>query len=332
MATKLSDKDKLDILLNKRPSQDTTVSLEDIQSLGSRESLLNAVGNIDRYSKMLKQRITLINEDLTAAIPFTCENLYLFCAYTGSGKSTAAANITYPLWKQGKKTLVISNEEPRHDILFRIASLELGLSFNAYKKGEMDKDDVKRVISLFEEISEYVHIMDVEYKDGLSTKVEGIKNALTSVKAADYSCVLIVKYSVENPSKKSYDNLNDLRIWLGQYIKSSTAPVVLFAQLYSIDKKGGVKGVEARLKECSAIVEPATVIIEICPDFDTQISEFLIHKDRFGRQGKKIVCGYENGLFVPITMDQLVEKQKNAKLKEQEEKIAMLVAKVKSDV
>ena len=324
-------------ILNEKKTDDNKFTLEDIEALGSRQTLLTAVEEVHRYSKMLQQRITLINAPLTATIPFTCGNLYLFTAYSGSGKSTVAANITYPLWKEGKRTLVISNEETREDVLFRIGCLELGLNFNDYKKGTMSNEDRNKVIALWPSISEYVHVLDVSDRNGITTKVEGVKSALDAIKhSKKYSCVLIdyfqlIKYSTQNPKNKAYENLNDLRIWLGQYIKSADMPVVLFAQLYASDKRGGAKSVEARLKECSSIIEPATVIIEICPNFDNQTSEFIIHKDRFGRSGHKIVCGFEKGKFIKITMDELVEREKRAKLKDQNEKIAKLEAIVRAD-
>ena len=323
---------ELQLKLAKKDTSDIEVSLDEIESFGNRDSLREMLNNIHKYNEMLKERITLINEPLSATVPFTRENLYLFCAYTGSGKSTVAANITYPLWKQGKKTLVLSNEESEHDVIFRIACLELGLNFNDYKKGNMSIDDQKRILYLFPEITKHVKVIDVTYKDGLTTKVEGIKKALEAVKKeTSYSCVLIdyyqlIKYSLKDSKKTAYDNLNDLRVWLGQYIKSSTMPVVLFAQLYSVSKKGGAKDIDTRIKDCTAIVEPATVIIEVVPNFEAQTSEFIIHKDRFGRAGNKIVCGFEKGRYVKISMEEIVEREKRGKLKQQEEKLDKLEA------
>ncbi len=294
------------------------VSFDDIDQFGNQESLLDIVKSIKAYNKMMDERITLINDSLTATIPFTRENLYLFCAFTGSGKSTVAANISYPLWKQKKKTLVISNEESSQDVLFRISCLELGYSFNDYKKGKMPIEIQTQVISHFPEISKYVKVLDVNYKNGLTTKIEGIKNALESVKAQDYSCAMIDYYqliqtSVSDSSKTRYDVLNELRIWLGQYIKQSNIPVVLFVQLYSLGKKGGVKEIDARIKECSAIVEPATVIVEVVPNFDMQTSDFIIHKDRFGYAGHRVTCAFEKGRFVQMSEDDFVEREKTVK-------------------
>lgn len=315
-----------------KQSQDVEISLDDIESFGNKDSLREIVTNISKYNTMLKEKITLINDSLSSAVPFTKENLYLFCAYTGSGKSTIAANITYPLWKQGKKTLVISNEESEQDVLFRIACLDLGLNFNDYKKGMMPVEDQKRVVTLFPEIVKYVKVLDVTYKDGITTKIEGIKKALEAVKKeTSYSCVMIdyfqlVKYSLNDPKKTAYENLNDLRVWLGQYIKSSTMPVVLFAQLYSLSKKGGAKDIDARIKDCSAIVEPATVIIEAVPNFDAQTTDFYIAKDRFGRQGTRIVCAFEKGRYVKISPDELAQREMDAKLKRQEDKLNSMEA------
>lgn len=302
-----------------RDASQFNVSFDEIDNFGDKTSLLKIAGDINSYNKMLNQSITLINDSLTATIPFTRENLYLFCAYTGSGKSTVAANISFPLWKQGKKTLVISNEESEADILFRIACLELGFNFNDYKKGKMELDKQKEVFALFPEITKYVKVIDVNFKGGLTTKIEGIKNLLESVKGKDYSCAMIDYYqliqsSAKDPSKTRYDVLNELRIWLGQYIKASNIPVVMFVQLYSLGKKGGVKDIDARIKECSAIVEPATVIIEVVPDFTLKTSDFIIHKDRFGEAGKRVCCPFTRGRFMEaLSEDDLVQRAAETK-------------------
>lgn len=317
-------------LAGKGPTPEVNISLGDIESFGDKESMREMITDIGKYKKMLSQRITFINDALSATIPFTRENLYLMCAYTGSGKSTVAANITYPLWKQKKKTLVISNEESKQDIMFRVACLDLGLNFNDYKKGNMSNEDTLKVVGLFPEISDYVKVLDVTYQDGITTKIEGIKKALEAVKKEDsYSCVLIdyfqlIKYSIKDSKKTAYENLNDLRVWLGQYIKSSTMPVVLFAQLYSVSKKGGAKDIDTRIKDCSAIVEPATVIIEIVPNFDNKTSEFIIHKDRFGRAGNKIICGFERGRYTMITDQEAQERALAGKLEAAETKLNQL--------
>jgi hypothetical protein len=299
-------KEHQELLLRKAgisSTQDIDVSFDEIDSFGNRQSLMDMFKNVADYNKMLGQRITLINDSLTAAVPFTRENLYLFCAYTGSGKSTVAANISYPLWKQGKKVLVVSNEETKQDVLFRIACLDRGYSFNEWKKGQMSQEKQRECLMLFPEISQFVKVLDVTWRDGLTTKIEGVKKALESIRGKDYSCVLIdyyqlIKDSLYDRERTRYDVLNDLRIWLGQYIKGCEVPVCLFVQLYSMGKRGGVKDIDARIKECSAIVEPATVIIEVIPNFEESTTDFVIHKDRFGVAGHRIMCPFDKGRYL----------------------------------
>lgn len=302
---------------------DVSVSFDDIDSFGSNDSIKEMYEDINSYNQMIQQRITFINPALTATVPFTRENLYLICAYSGNGKSTIAANISRPLWKESKKVLVIANEESKQDVLFRIACLELGYNFNDYKKGSMPMAHQKECAKLFPDISKFVKVLDVSYKNGLTTKFEGIKNALEAVKKSDYSAVMIdyfqlIRYKVGDPAASTYKVLDDLRIYLGQYIKSSNIPVVLFAQLHSMGKRNNVE-LDSRIKECPGIIEPSTVILEVIPDFENKTTSFVIKKDRFGFQGAKVECAFDKGKYIEITPEHIENAQqgKISKLMEQ---------------
>jgi len=295
------------VLTNQEDDSDVSMSFEELESFGDKESLKTMYTNIRAYNQMIKERITFINRDLTDAIPFTRENLYLICAYSGNGKSSCAANVSFPLWKQKKKSLVISNEESEQDVLFRIACLELGYNFNEYKKGRMPMTQQIEAAKLFPLIAKYVKVVDVNAKNGITTKVEGVMNILEKVQDKDYSCVMIdyfqlITKTIKNPSANSYEALNTLRMWFGKYIKKSNIPIVLFAQLHSLGKRNN-KDLDSRIKDCPAIYEPSTVVLEMIPDFDNRTTEFVIHKDRFGLAGHKKTCGFDRGRFVPITDD-----------------------------
>ena len=302
--------EKKAFLTRSNPQGDTSVSQGDMDALNSDEAIMDMKKEIVAYNKMLRERRTFVNEALTEVIPFTRENLYLLCAYTGSGKSTLAANIVYPLWQQGKRSLVLTNEESAVDVYFRLGCLHLDLDFNDYKQNRMLVYDQARVTALFNDIKQYVTCIDVTYKDGLTTKLEGVQNALKTAATNGHYAVAVVdyfqliKYSVNDKSKKTYDVLNDLRIWLGRFIKQSDIPIVMFAQLHSQTKRQG-KELDNRIKECPAILEPATVVIEIIPNYDKKCSDFMIHKSRFGGElvGKKITLGYRKGRFIPYTED-----------------------------
>jgi hypothetical protein len=278
---------------------ESNITIEDIKELGGEQALLEAEASIDSYNLMLEQKITFITPNLTKFMPLTRENLYLMCASSGAGKSTAAANISYSLWKEQKKVLIIANEESQSDILFRIGCLELGLNFNDFKKNKMDIEDQLRVRQLLKSIAEYVKIMDVTYKDGLTSNVDGVTKAMEAVKNHDFSCVLIDYFqnisntNVVNDTRILYQRLDDFRSYLKTYIKSANVPVVLFAQLHPSVKRG--KDLEARIKDCPKIFEAATVAFEIVPNYEELKTDFLVWKSRFGGQGKKVTLYFANG-------------------------------------
>jgi KaiC/GvpD/RAD55 family RecA-like ATPase len=284
------------------------VSLDEVRDFGNVDTLTDVVSGIARHNAALKQRAILINESLTKAIPLVRENLYIFAAYTGSGKSSTAANITYPLWQQGKKTLIISNEETRSDIYARIACLHAGIDFKRVKQGEITKDQERAYVQHLPNINKFITVFDAT--DIRTARLEGVINILEAAKNEDYACILIdyfqlVKYSEADSRKEPYQVMMNFKDYLGAYIKKSNSPVVLFVQLWSLSKRPS-KGTEldARLKECSSIQDPASVIIEIVPNFEDEVSDFLICKDRFfGRKGQKLTCPYEKGRFLDAIED-----------------------------
>jgi archaellum biogenesis ATPase FlaH len=295
--------------------QDISVSLDEINSFGDDESLKEMYQDIAAYRRMLQEKITFINPELSALVPFSRENLYLLCATSGTGKSTTAANISYPLWQQQKKVLIVTNEESKHDVLYRIACLHLGLSFNQFKKGEMPKANIKQVMELFKDIAKYVKVADVNFKDGVTSTTEGIKNLLNAVRTADFSCVLIdywqnIKRTIHGDNSSHYNILDDLRIFLGQYIKKSNVPIVMFAQIYPAAGKRSTE-LEDRIKMGKTIYETATVVMEIITDFDNKVTKFNIRKDRFGYEGQYLNCYFDNGRYRAIDEDELKDIMQN---------------------
>ena len=308
----------------KGPNKDSNkleISYDEINDLGNKDDIVSMFKNIARYNAMLKERITFINSTITAAIPFTKENLYLICGYSGQGKSTIAANVSYPLWQEGKKSLVITNEETKEDVYFRIACLHLGYNFNEWKKGLMPTVRQNECAKLFPSIAQCVKVADVNFStkniENATSTVEGVKALMSSIQNSDYSCVMLdyyqlLKKSIERPDAGSYEVLNDFRIWLGQFIKRAEIPVVVFAQLHSLGKRNN-KDLDNRIKHCPDIYEPSTVVIEVIPNFEEKTSDFLIHKDRFGLAGTRIACAFDKGRYINISSETL-EKLRQEKV------------------
>jgi hypothetical protein len=315
--------DKINRILQGAPKEapKMDISYDDINNFGSKEDVAAMIRNIAKYNKMLKERITFINHTITTAVPFTKENLYLICGYSGNGKSTVAANVSYPLWQEGKKSLVITNEESKEDVYFRIACLHLGFNFNEYKKGLMPAVQQRECAMLIGQIAQFVKVADVNYEykgvENATATVEGVKALMLSVKNSDYSCVMLdyyqlIKKSMERPDASAYEVLNDFRIWLGQFIKRAEIPVVVFAQLHSLGKRNN-KDLDNRIKMGPDIYETATVVIEVVPNFEEKTSDFVLVKDRFGLAGNRIACAFEKGRFVNIS-EETMSKLRNEKV------------------
>jgi replicative DNA helicase len=278
-------------------------SVEEMRNFGNVDELREIIAGIARHNRMLKERLTLVNGSLTRAIPLVRENLYLFAAYTGSGKSSTAANISYPLWKQGKKVLVISNEETQKDVISRIACLEAGVNFQSAIRCEISKMEELAYVAHIPSIKK--HIIVIPADDPRTTCIEGVKNLLEAAKNEDFSAIIIdyfqlIKRSEQYPNKEPYKVMMEFKDYLNAYIKTSNAPVIMFAQLWSTSKRPSKDTeLDSRLKECSSIQDGASVVVEIVPNFQESTTEFLICKDRFfGRKGDKITCQYSKGRFL----------------------------------
>lgn len=259
---------------------------------------------IDSYIDILNKKIYFINNELTETIPFCKDNLYLIMSQTGCGKSTVVSNIAHSLYKQEQKSLIISNEEAMEDVLMRIACLDLGLSFNMFKKGKMSNEEIDMCKKLLPNISKYIHIFGISEEGMSPTDVDDVVSVLEGSLKYDYSAILIdyfqlVRYK-KSSIKNTYEILDELRIYLQKFIKKSNAPLVVMSQLYSQGKRKS-SDIDARLKNNSNIMETATVCIEVIPDFAESSSIFKIHKDRFGSAGKEFKFFFKKGKYIPFS-------------------------------
>ena len=304
-----------------------SITLQDLRDTSSKESLINMVKDIRKYNAMLQQKITFVNKILTNAVPLTMENLYLMCAYSGNGKSSLAANIAEPLWQEKKKALIISNEESKQDVYFRIACLNLGLDFNDYKKGRMSGQDQVKATMLFPEIAKYIDVFDVDNKDGATSTLEGVIEILEAARNGGYSCIMLDYYqniirSINEPSMSKYEILDHFRSYLMRYIKNSNVPVVVCVQLHSLGKRNN-KDLDSRIIAGPTIYQAATVVIEMVPNFTNWTTNFLIKKDRFGLTGHRVELGFDNGRYVEID-DEFKRKVSQKQVKGIHEKLSRI--------
>lgn len=281
-------------------------------------------GNIRNNRDILKQALTFVNIGLTDAVPFARGSLYLIGGVSGHGKSTTAANVSFPLWKEGKKVLVLSNEESDENVVARIACLDLQVDFNAWRNDTLNHVQRSLVDRKLIEVLEKVTVIGTD-TPGLTNTLEGIQMVLEKYKNSDYSCILIdffqnIGASTKNPTMERTPILMAFKAFITTYVVQAKMPVVLFAQLMPLPQDAHDRQFEVRIKWCKGIYEAATTALEIVRIPSQQKTVFVIDKDRFGKAGRSIDCNFKNGRYEfsdpRREVEQKVEEMAAAKVKD----------------
>jgi KaiC/GvpD/RAD55 family RecA-like ATPase len=266
----------------------------------------------------LKSKLTFINSSLTEVTPLYYGNIVLIGAQTGHGKSTTSANITETLVKQGKRVLVITNEEVMLDVYNRIACLMLGFH---YAELENFSDDANAQLALKRaEIIKQVQVVDAEHRDipNITTSIEGVRKVLESLitKNSHFDCIIIdyyqnVSYSTDNPKKSKWEVLADFSNYLDDFRKRYKAPIVLFAQLHPTSKTKDQVEFESRVKEGKSICMKATFIWEITPDYDEGNTVWRWWKKRNmkGTEPDTITTPFKAGRYCEPVFDLIMDAE-----------------------
>lgn len=223
---------------------------------------------------------------------------------TGDGKSTTAANIIAHYINHCQKTvLVISNEESSEDICSRVACILLRHSWHRYRKSDLPSLELKQIRALTDNLVKIVEIVPWQTNKLDMSVLEDVQAVLKHVskKRGDYGLVLIdyLQSITESTNAKSTVEISKK---FGNYLKSYgrkvPIPVVVFVQL-----KNRSEGADfgSRVQNDRTFVNHAVACVEVVSDYDTQVTSFKIHKDRFGTsRGKSVETNFVEGRYEPI--------------------------------
>lgn len=238
--------------------------------------------------------------------------LTLIGACSGCGKSTTAANLAYQflLDQPNKDILYISNEEDAATILSRVACLMNKVSYMAYRTSALTLDQRRAVESRIHEISERIEV--VEKHDFDMTCLEDVKSVLEAAARNQEKVGLVVLdylqtvfKSKKRPFLKEFEVSKELGHYLKEYGKRISIPVVVFAQL---KPRSESPDMSTRFCNDRTIYHHAVAVIEAKPDFGQKLTEFIIHKTRFGdSQGRSVFLNFNHGRFENIPLDDLQE-------------------------
>ena len=268
-------------------------------------------------SSKLKTNFIYNIPELNYVIPFFPKNLILLGAVSGEGKSTCAANIAYSQLIQGKKVLIVTNEESSEDTITRVASLFLNIRYGNIDR--MKDSDMDKLVEMQQKLHSRLHVIDDNYGalngynlPSTTSSIEGLYFILDQllekqVKGFSYDVVILDYFqnfgdSRNNPSMKAVEVLTKAASRLDQFKNHYNAPIVVFAQLKNNPSPDKEIPAKERLEWCKGIVNRSTCFIEIKANRKEFTTSWILHKSRFNDFPENtIVTGWEKGKYVPVT-------------------------------
>jgi hypothetical protein len=276
-----------------------------------------------------QKRRTFIRPEF-ASIPHGPFQIILVGALTGNGKSTTAANLALGTISDGKKVLLITNEERPHHSYNRVTALQNGLPFGP----EYNKDEA--TVKLFRDniktLSTQMRVIHADYGGiiGVTTTIEGILGVLEQTlssykKTGEFFDTIIFDYYQNIKESTGSPHLNEFQVQkifcakLNQFRKLYPASFVVLAQLKAEvkDKEGNVVDFKTRIEGSKDISNVATCSIEMRARMEDRTTEWIIRKNRWQSDNiqTRILTGWEKGRYVKHDLDfmEKIEKEKLAK-------------------
>lgn len=269
---------------------------------------------IDDVKQKYVTNLVLRDRALASTVPFIdpgvgsefklSQGLILVGGVTGQGKSTTSANLIAGFLnaEPKKKVLVITNEENTAAVYDRVACVLLKFNFKSYYAGKLSKSQTEEVRDLSRSLMNQITVEEGSIKYDM-TCLEDVEAALVHASEGGYGLACLdylqtVCHSSEDPNLEPVQVSKRLGFFLKDYSRKVEIPVIVFVQLKPQD---AAPDFASRIMNDKTIMTHAFMAVEVVPEFDTQQSRFVFHKDRFGEaQGKEIVMEYVGGRFQPI--------------------------------
>lgn len=271
-----------------------------------------------------KNSVTFLNKAISEHFILAPGSLVTIPSMTNNGKSTLAAEMAETLVSEGKKVLILANEEKEQDVRARISCLRTDVSFGEYKSNKCSDADYGKVLKDSKIVADQGLLHVISTKDKFSatlvTTVKGVMRTLEKAKGK-FDAVFLDYYTNVNVSEfgtvDPWHVNNQLSTELNIFKDTSPFPIIVFAQCESIrsDRKVDNKGqldYESnhpmyRWKGGKNLLMFATDIIELVKDFDNSCSWLYAHKTRFGHgeliRLQQLAFDKKMQRFVPMTAE-----------------------------
>lgn len=282
------------------------------------EYIQNLANKSTEYLQNSRKRANFIVniEDFNKFIPFFPKNLIVIGAHSGEGKSTCCANIAYSQLIQGKRPIIITNEEAAEDVYNRVAALFMGVRYGNHDT--ITDEQIEAFNHYIKILPERMTVIDDAYG---SMNSESIENTTTSIEGLEFILSKLLKKQAEGftydsviidyfqtfheskavPSMDSVKVLTKVAAKLDQFKNHYHAPIVVFSQLKSSSSENSDISVKDRIEHCKNIYNRATSFIELKAIRSESASQWIIHKSRWSDYPNKVfVTGWDKGKYVPM--------------------------------
>lgn len=246
-----------------------------------------------------KNAVTFLNARISEDLVAAPGSLIVIPSMTNNGKSTLTAHLAEALVNEGKKVLILSNEEKEQDVRARISCLRTETSFGDYKTNKCSAEEFERVLDDAEELANSKKLVVISTDNDIDAyKVTTVKGVMTTLERAKnvFDAVILDYFTNVNMSEMGTQDPwhvnNRLASQLNIFKDSATFPLIVFSQCESIktDKKVENKSQldfesnhpRYRWIGGKGIILYATDIIELTRDFPNSCSYLFAHKVRFG--------------------------------------------------
>lgn len=193
-------------------------------------------------------------------------DMIIVAARPGMGKSAFAFNIAVNVAKKealnrkkAKKVAIFSLEMSRLQIVTRIMSSQAGVSNTKLNNGQINDDDIEKIIDAFEDVKYYP--ISINEKAGMT-----VPEMKASLKNTDNLGLVIIDYIQLIESANRYGNrvneISEITRQIKIMAKDLNVPVIALSQLSrSVEKRDDKRPIMSDLRDSGSIEQDADVIM-----------------------------------------------------------------------
>ncbi len=219
--------------------------------------------------------------------------LVILAARPSVGKTALAANLALNLTRQGKPALFVSLEQPRVELVERMASSESGIPHAKIRERRLDQTDFSALTDAGNKIASW----PLQVDDSPRRTVTRIAAIARRLRRRDGLRLLILDYlqliSPEDSKAPREQQVASMSRQLKLLAKELSIPVVALAQLNrSIENRESKEPRLSDLRESGAIEQDADIVLfldrpaDYRRDADPTDATLAVAKNRSGKRGK----------------------------------------------